>query len=107
MTITNTFKDLARDLEMFTPKKVIVASEPLPSSRQLERLAEQEGFAINNQPVVRKALKSGRVASKDKAQPMTLRIRIADWNKFSAFCERNEYTVAEGFERLATLAEAL
>jgi hypothetical protein len=107
MTITNTFRDLAGDLEMFTPKKVVVASEPVPTSHQLERLAERQGFAINNHPIARKPLKSGRVSSKDKAQPMTLRLRVADWNKFSAFCERNEYTVAEGFERLASLAETL
>lgn len=106
--ITNTFKELAGDLEMFTPKKSAPQeAAPAPTPGQLERLAAREGFALDNHPVVRKALKSGRVASKDKAQPMTLRIRVGDWNKFSDFCERNEYTVAEGFERLASLAEGL
>jgi hypothetical protein len=106
MTITNTFKDLAGDLDMFAPKQA-ATPQPTPSALQIQRLAEREGFAINNLPVTRKALKSGRVASKDKAQPMTLRIRVADWNRFSAFCERNEYTVAEGFERLAAIADGL
>jgi len=107
MTITNTFKDLAGDLDMFTPKKTHSAPEPAPTPLQIERLAASEGFAIDNHPVKRVPLKSGRVASRDKAQPMTLRIRVADWNKFSAFCERHQYTVAEGFERLAALSESL
>ncbi len=107
MSISNTFKDLAGgSLDDFAPKPK--ASEvPAPSAQLLERVAEQQGFAIDNNPVARKALKSGRVASKDRAQPMTLRIRVADWNRFSAFCERNGHTVAEGFERLAALADNL
>ena len=107
MTITNTFADLAGgDLDVFTPK-ARTPEIPAPSSGQLDRIAKDQGFTIDNQPVARKLLKSGRVSSKDRAQPMTLRIRVADWNKFSAFCERNGYTVAEGFERLAALAEGL
>ena len=106
MTITNTFADLAGgDLDDFTPKARNEVQ--MPSTNQLQRVANEQGFTIDNQPVTRKLLKSGRVSTKDRAQPMTLRIRVADWNKFSAFCERNEYTVAEGFERLSTLAEAL
>jgi hypothetical protein len=107
MTITNTFRDLAGgDLDMFTPKPP-APTNIAPPVHQLERLAEEQGFALDNHPPARKALKSGRVASKDRAQPMTLRIRVADWNKFSAFCERNGHTVAEGFERLAALAADL
>ncbi len=107
MTITNTFKDLAGgDLDVFMPK-VQSTELAVPTAHQLERVAKDEGFTVDNLPVTRKLLKSGRVASKDRAQPMTLRIRVADWNKFSAFCERNGYTVAEGFERLSALAEGL
>ena len=107
MSIANTFKDLAGgDLGDFVPKPK-AQEHPLPSSQQLERLAEEQGFAIDNHPVERRALKSGRVASKDRAQPMTLRIRVADWNRFSAFCERNGHTVADGFERLSALADTL
>jgi len=106
MSISNTFKDLAGgSLDDFTPKPK--TPDLQPSARQLEHLAEQQGFAIDNRPVMRKALKSGRVPSKDRAQPMTLRIRVADWNRFSSFCERNGHTVAEGFERLAALADDL
>ena len=107
MKITNTFKDLAGgDLDVFTPKGP-VPEIPAPSVQQLERVAIDHGFVVDNLPVTRKLLKSGRVSSKDRAQPMTLRIRVADWNKFSVFCERNGYTVAEGFERLAALSEGL
>ena len=105
MSISNTFKDLG-SLDDFAPKPKLLDVKP-PSAFQLERVAEEQGFAIDNNPVTRKALKSGRVASKDRAQPMTLRIRVADWNRFSAFCERNGYTVAEGFERLAAVADTM
>ncbi len=107
MSISNVFKDLAGgNLDDFTPKPKIPDTQ-IPSAGLLERVAEQEGFAIDNHPTMRRPLKSGRVASKDRAQPMSLRIRVADWNRFSAFCERNGHTVAEGFERLATIADTL
>lgn len=107
MSISDTFKDLAGgSLDDFTPKHKTTDVQT-PSAHQLERVAEQQGFAINNLPVTRRALKSGRVASKDRAEPMSLRIRVADWNRFSAFCERNGYTVAEGFERLSIIADTL
>ena len=107
MTISDTFRDLAGgSLDDFVPKPK-GPDVQMPPADQLERIAAQQGFAIDNHPVTRKALKSGRVASKDRAQPMTLRIRVADWNRFSAFCERNGHTVAEGFERLAGLADTL
>ncbi len=107
MTITNSFKDLAGgDLDVFTPKPKSPAM-PTPTAQQLERVAQDQGFTVDNLPVSRKLLKSGRVASKERAQPMTLRIRVADWNRFSAFCERNGYTVADGFEKLSLLADGL
>lgn len=107
MTMSDSFKQLAGGgLDDFTPK-LNTADAEAPSAKQLERIAEDHSFAINNHPVTRKALKSGRAASRDRAQPMTLRIRVADWNKFSSFCERNGHTVADGFERLAALADTL
>ena len=110
MSMENTFKELAGGgLEDFapTPKQQSFAAPtlPNPSAAQLDRIATSEGFLINNHPVQRKALKSGRPTSKDRPQPMSLRIRVADWNRFSGFCERNDYSVAEGFARLAELAE--
>lgn len=107
MSMSNTFKDLAGgSLDDFAPRTKAPDLQ-VPSVPQLERVAEEQGFVIDNHPIARKALKSGRVASKDRAQPMTLRIRVADWNRFSAFCERNGHTVAEGFERLAAFADNL
>ena len=112
MSMENAFKELAGGgLEDFAPKPKSqphsAPTPPPPSPLQLERLAGNQGFGIDNHPVERKALKAGRVASKDRPQPMSLRIRVADWNRFSAFCERNEYSVAEGFARLAEVADSL
>ncbi len=112
MSMESAFKDLAGGgFEDFAPKPKQPEMAPAPARHvspvQLERLAESQGFTVDNLPVQRKALKSGRVASKDKPQPMSLRIRVGDWNRFSAFCERNEYSVAEGFAKLAELAENL
>lgn len=107
MSISNSFKDLAGgDLDVFTPKPQ-GRETPSHDAKRLEHIAEEHGFTVDNMPITRKLLKSGRVASRDKAQPMTLRIRVADWNRFSAFCERNGYTVAEGFEKLSLLSDDL
>ncbi len=100
MTITNSFGDLSE----FKPA-VKVPAEISPSPKALGELAKREGFSVDNHPVTRKRLKSGRTASKEPAEPMTLRIRVSDWNRFSSYCERHEYTVAEGFERLSLLAD--
>lgn len=112
MSMESAFKDLAGGgFEEFAPKprqtEAVPVSARQASPVQLERLAEAQGFSVDNLPLQRKALKSGRVASKDKPQPMSLRIRVGDWNRFSAFCERNEYSVAEGFAKLAELADSL
>lgn len=112
MSMENTFQELAGGgFEDFAPKakkqETSLSSVRKPSTSQLERVSQSEGFLIDNHPVQRKALKSGRNATKDRPQPMSLRIRVADWNKFSAFCERNEYSVADGFARLAELLDDL
>lgn len=110
MSFSDSFKDLAGgDLNDFAPKPKApsLSAPPAPTTRQLERVGQDHGFTVDNLPVSRKPLKSGRAATKDRAQPMTLRIRVADWNRFSAFCERNGYTVADGFEKLSVLAEEL
>ena len=112
MSMESAFKDLAGGL-LTTSRPSPCLSRRIPhlhASRppvQIERLAETQGFVLDNLPLQRKVLKSGRVASRDKPQPMSLRIRVGDWNKFSAFCERNEYSVAEGFAKLAELVDSL
>ena len=113
MSMESAFKDLAGGgFDDFAPKpkdrnEHASVAPAKPSSVQLERLAETHEFGLHTNTVKRKALRSGRVSSKDRAQPMSLRIRVGDWNKFSAYCERNDYSVAEGFARLAELAEGL
>ena len=107
MKITNSFEELAGGhLDVFAPKSPN-PDVPGPSTSQLEKVAKDHGFNLDNLPLARKPLKSGRVAGRDRPEPMTLRIRVADWNRFSAFCERNGYTVADGFERLTLLANDL
>lgn len=112
MSMESAFKDLAGGgFDDFAPKpkqqEVTSVNPTSLSSVQIERLAASNGFGLESNPVARKALKVGRVPSKDRAQPMSLRIRVGDWNKFSAFCERNDYSVAEGFAKLAEVAESL
>ncbi len=107
MKIINSFENLAGgDLDVFAPKAPNL-EVPVPSASQLNRVAKDQGFDVDNRPITRKPLKSGRVAGRDRPEPMTLRIRVADWNRFSAFCERNGYTVADGFERLMSLTNDL
>ena len=112
MSMESAFKDLAGvGFDDFAPKPMPKQADSAPARQpspvQIERLAETQGFVLDNLPLQRKVLKSGRVASRDKPQPMSLRIRVGDWNKFSAFCERNEYSVAEGFAKLADLVDSL
>ena len=72
-----------------------------PPPIQIERAAEAHGFTLNNFPAPkRKTLRTGRVASKDRTQAMTLRLRIVDWNRFSTFCEDQGLTVADGFSHI-------
>jgi len=106
MTIENAFTDLspeslsADNLADFTPKPPVRSSVE-PPAIQLERAAESHGFTLNNFPAAkRKTLRTGRVASKDKAEPMSLRLRVADWNRFSTFCENQALTVADGFAHI-------
>ena len=50
MTITNSFKDLAGgDLEVFTPKPKSSVI-PAPTAQQLERVAQDQGFTVDNLP---------------------------------------------------------
>ncbi len=104
MTITNAFTDLspeplkADDLKDFTTKPFVEKPLLEPSAIQMERAAEDQGFTLNNFPAPkRKTLRTGRVSSKNRAEPMSLRLRVADWNRFSMFCENQGLTVADGF----------
>jgi hypothetical protein len=102
VTIENSFSDLSPepvldDLKDFTPKAP--ARQAIqPPAIQVEKAAEEHGFTLNNFPSPkRRTLRTGRVASKDKPEPMSLRLRVGDWNRFSTFCESQGLTVADGF----------
>ncbi|SNT35203.1 hypothetical protein SAMN05421770_10859 [Granulicella rosea] len=108
---TDPFADLAD----FAPKpKPAVAPKPAPipvapapalvnEAAGLTILAEKHGFSINNLEEQRRTFRGRRSSRAPKTMPITMRVRVADWNRFQEFCELNEYTVAEGFELLARM----
>jgi hypothetical protein len=94
-------KKPADDLADFKPRPLSEPHSAAPPPILVERAAEAHGFTLNNfPPPKRKTLRTGRVASKDKTEAMTLRLRIADWNRFSTFCENQGLTVADGFSHI-------
>ncbi len=71
---------------------------------KLAKLAVSEGFTINNfdvEPL------PARIENDDKKTFLkTIRIHVADWNKFQTWCHENRYTHKKGFEALTeTLPE--
>ena len=103
MSMTNPFEKLAGGgLEDFQPKPASSRTpENLkPTRGELEHVGEQEGFVIDNLPIKRKSLQSGRKDSTEKAVAMSVRFRVSDWNRFVEFCKENRFTVAEGFAKL-------
>jgi hypothetical protein len=91
---------LAAELAAFTPKKKTVAPEEPEEEAGLTILAEKHGFSINNLEEKRRSFRSRRAPRVPKTMPITMRVRVADWNKFQIYCEEGNYTVAQGFERL-------
>lgn len=102
MSMTNPFEKLAGGgLEEFRPRSSQQKTEETrPTRTELEQVGQQEGFLIDNLPVKRKSLQSGRRASTEKAVGMSVRFRVSDWNRFVDFCKQNHFTVAEGFAKL-------
>lgn len=100
--MSNSFEKLAGGgLEDFQPKPAASkAEQPKPTRRELEHVGEQEGFVIDNLPVKRKSLQSGRKPSTEKAVGMSVRFRVSDWNRFAEFCKQNHFSVADGFAKL-------
>lgn len=102
MSMTNPFEKLAGGgLEEFVPKPARVKPDVArPTRAELAQVGEGEGFLIDNLPLKRKSLQSGRRASTEKAVGMSVRFRVSDWNLFVDFCKLNHFTVAEGFAKL-------
>ncbi len=105
MTMSNSFQDLADDdFEDFSPKPQTSAKEhssiEKPTAAKLKSVGQEEGFVIDNNPLQRKTLRSGRKGATEGAVGMSVRFRVSDWNKFAEFCRQNDYTVAEGFGKL-------
>jgi hypothetical protein len=113
-TRTNPFARIENEgLDDFKPK-----STPIPVSRtqdkqptdiaqaitraeektKLVKLAENEGFTINNfdeKPI------PARIAQDAKTFLKTVRIHVSDWNRFQLWCHENGYTHRKGFQVLA------
>lgn len=89
-------------LNEFKPKETPVA--PAPSSSEVRRIAEDHGFTTENNPLQRRYFRRPG----ERSAPMmnaSLRVQIADWNKFQAFCERRGFTARKGFEYLVSLLD--
>jgi hypothetical protein len=74
--------------------QVIAKSE---ERARLTKLAEEEGFTINNfdeKPI------PARIAIEAKTFLKTVRIHVSDWNRFQLWCHENGYTHRKGFQAL-------
>jgi hypothetical protein len=88
-------------LSDFKPK---TPSVPMPDPAPVKKLAEEHGFAINNLEERRRVFRVRKRSRAPKTEAITIRVRVHDWNKFQQYCEKNDYTVADGFAELtATL----
>jgi hypothetical protein len=85
----------------FTPKQPPVA-EVVPAAAQVATLAEKHGFSINNFEEKPRPFEARRVSRTPKTIAKTIRLRVADWNKFVKFCMDNNCTAAEGFSLLTS-----
>lgn len=108
-TKPNPFGSLATDIPPIDPASFAVAGappRPAPAqAAQLDRVAEDRGFNINN--FDEKPITSKRFSKiKRKEVVRTLRTYVSDWNKFQAWCNANDYTQKQGFEKLVELLTA-
>ena len=94
-TKTDPFATLAD----FAPKQPPTTEVTAPTT-QATSLAEKHGFSINNFEEKPRSFETRRVSRTPKTLAKTVRIRVADWNKFVKFCTENNCTAAEGFSLL-------
>ncbi len=90
---------LAVDLASFAPKAK--SGEPAAETAGLTILAREHGFSINNLEEQKRRFRTRGASKAPKTLPITMRVRVADWNLFQVYCEEQDITVAEGFRRLA------
>jgi hypothetical protein len=103
------FAELAAEMTPIDPASFAPAPAPprlAPAqSAQLSRVAEEKGFSINN--FEEKPITSKRFSrNKRKEVVRTLRTYVSDWNQFQAWCNANDYTQKQGFEKLVALLPA-
>jgi hypothetical protein len=112
-TRTNPFASVEDDsLDDFAPKPAVTpinrAQGAPPATQTIARteekvrvakLAEESGFTINNfdeKPI------PARVASGANTFLKTVRLQVADWNRFQVWCHENGYTHWKGFHILTS-----
>jgi hypothetical protein len=107
------FYQIAKDVYMMPPQEDPISSGNTSGMQEAPLRQETEEIAATLQDLIQRLglrsdqaeekrllFRSGRRARKPKKVCVTMRIAVADWNKFQQFCEMNDYTVAEGFELL-------
>jgi hypothetical protein len=113
-TKTNPFASVENDdsLDDFAPKPAITPMNRMenaqPAAKTIARteekvrvakLAEESGFTINNfdeKPI------PARVAPGANTFLKTVRLQVADWNRFQVWCHENGYTHWKGFHILTS-----
>ena len=113
-TRTNPFASVENDdsLDDFAPKPAvtpITRTQGAPPATQtiarteekvrVAKLAEESGFRINNfdeKPI------PARIASAANTFLKTVRLQVADWNRFQVWCHENGYTHWKGFHILTS-----
>ena len=113
-TRTNPFASVENDdtLDDFAPKPAVTPINRMqgapPATQTIARteekvrvakLAEESGFTINNfdeKPI------PARVASAANTFLKTVRLQVADWNRFQVWCHENGYTLWKGFHILTS-----
>jgi hypothetical protein len=113
-TRTNPFASVENDdsLDDFAPKPAVTpinrAQGAPPATQTIARteekvrvakLAEESGFTINNfdeKPI------PARVTSAANNFLKTVRLQVADWNRFQVWCHENGYTHWKGFHILTS-----
>ncbi len=92
-------KDPFASLVEFTPRKKEDKTGDVKQP-EIRALNEEHGFSINNLEEKRNLFRVRRKPRAPKTEAITMRVRIAAYNKFQRYCEESGDTVAEAFDKL-------
>lgn len=93
--MTNAFASLSK----FRPKEQPAEGPP---AEDVRRVADLHGFVQQNMggAQAKKINKHEANATKEPMTAGTVRVRLADWNRFQAYCLANRYPAWVAFEQL-------